>query len=106
MSFIFLSEKLFIDSAKDMEDKVNKIDLIIAALLDLATDSAGKDDVAEYTLDDGQTKIRTEFRGMSSILKAIDDYERLRQRYLNRLNGRVMRLVDSKSVIHGIGHRN
>lgn len=94
----FQSETLFIDSAANLEEKVKKLDLIIDALLDLATASAGKDDVAEYSLDDGQTKIRTQFRGMSSIMRAIDDYEKLRQRCLNRLNGRVMRLVDSKSV--------
>jgi len=104
MSFIFQSETLFIDSATDMEDKVKKIDLIINALLDLATNSAGKDDVSEYSLDDGQTKIRTQFRGMSSIVDAINDYEQLRQVYFNRLNGRVIQLRDSKSVIHGRGH--
>ena len=106
MAFIFESETLFIDSATDMEDKIVKIDLIIAALLDLATSSAGKDDVSEYMLDDGQTKIRTLFRGMSSILKAINDFESLRQVYFNRLNGRVMRLVDSKSIIHRLGRRH
>lgn len=95
----FQSETLFIDSRTNMAEKVVAIDLIIAALLTLATASAGKDDVAEYSLDDGQTKIRTEFRGMSSILKAIEDFERLRQQYLNRLNGRVMRLVPSENLV-------
>ena len=101
----FESETLFIDSFEDMEAKVAAIDLIIAALLTLAGGAAGKDDVEEYSLDDGQTKIRTKFRGMSSILKAIGDYEKLRQQYLNRLNGRVVRLVDSKSILHR-GHFN
>ena len=100
----FDSEQLFIDSRTDMAAKIDAIDLIIAALLTLASGAAGKDDVAEYSLDDGQTKIRTSFRGMSSILKAIKDYEQLRQQYLNRLNSRVVRLVDSKSVIRGFGH--
>ena len=103
MSFIFESESLFIDSATNMAEKVVKIDLIIAALLDLSLTAVGKQDIKEYTLDDGQTKIRTEFRGMSAILRAIDDYEGLRQRYFNRLNGRVMRLVDSKSVLARLG---
>lgn len=106
MSFTFQSETLFIDSATDMAEKVEKIDLIIAALLDLSLTAVGKQDIIEYTLDDGQTKIRTEFRGMSAILKAIDDYEGLRQRYFNRLNGRTFRLVDSKSVIFGLGRNH
>lgn len=105
MSFIFESETLFINSAKNMEEKIVKIDLIIAALLDLSINVAGKEDVSEYSLDDGQTKIRTAFRGISSIVKAIDDYEKIRQRCFNGLNGRVMQLRDSKSVIHPHGSR-
>lgn len=106
MSVIFQSETLFIDSATDMEAKIVKIDLIIEALLDLSLTAVGKQDIVEYTLDDGQTKIRTEFRGMSAILRAITDYEKLRQMYFNRLNGRTFRLVDSKSVIFGLRHNH
>ena len=103
MSFTFQSETLFIDSASDMADKVDKIDLIITALLDISLKAVGKQDIVEYTLDDGQTKIRTEFRSVSAIAQAIDDYEKIRQRYFNRLNGHTFRLVDSKSVLFGFG---
>jgi len=102
----FASEVLFIDSVTDMAAKVEAIDAIIAALLVIATSAAGNEDIEEYTLDDGQTKIRTRYRGMSAILKAIQDYEKLRQMYLNRLNGRVIRLVDSRSVLNRLGLRN
>ena len=105
MSF-FASETIYLDGIDDMLGKVKRIDAIIVALLTLAEGSAGKDDVVEYMLDDGQTKIRTQFRGMSSILKAIQDYEKLRQMYLNRLNGRIFRLVDSQSVITRNGHHH
>ena len=102
----FASEVLFIDSVTDMAAKVEAIDAIIAALLVIAASAVGNEDIEEYTLDDGQTKIRTRYRGMSAILKAIQDYEKLRQMYLNRLNGRVIRLVDSRSVLNRLGHRN
>ena len=106
MSFTFQSETLFIDSASDMAEKIKKIDAIITALLDLSLTAVGKQDIVEYTLGDGQTKIRTQFRGMSAILRAIDDYEKLRQRYFNRLNGHTFRLVDSKSVLIGFGRNH
>lgn len=102
----FQSETLYLDSVTDMLAKVKAIDAIIAALLVLAAGAVGKEDVKEYMLDDGQTKIRTEFRGMSAILKATTDYERLRQQYMNRLNGRTVRLVDSQSVISRDGHHS
>lgn len=102
----FASETLYIDSVTDMVAKVEAIDAIIAALLVIATSAVGNEDIEEYTLDDGQTKIRTRYRGMSAILKAIQDYEKLRQMYLNRLNGRVIRLVDSRSVLNRLGLRS
>lgn len=103
---VFDSETIYLNGVTEMFDKVKRIDAIIKALLTLAEGAAGNDDVVEYMLDDGQTKIRTEFRGMSSIMRAIKDYEALRQMYFNRLNGRTMRLVDSQSVITRDGHHH
>jgi len=99
----FESEELFINSRTNSAEKLKAIDLIIDALYTLAASAAGKDDVEEYSLDDGQTKIRTKFRGLTSITKAILSFEQLRSMHFNRLNGHVIRLVDSKSTA---GHRN
>lgn len=100
----FDSEVLFIESVDTLKGKVSNTEAIIAALQTTALKSAGNQDIDEYTLDDGQTKIRTSFRNIGQIIQAIKDFEQLKQMYLNTLNGRLVRLVDSKSVIHRHDH--
>jgi len=55
-------------------------------------------DIEEYTLDDGQSKISTKYRDIASVIKAIGDYEKLRQMYINRINGRIVRLIPANSI--------
>ncbi len=91
------SAAIFIQTAKCLEDKITKIDLIITALEDIAITGAGTDNLDEYELNDGQIKIKTSYRGVDAIAKSINEFERIRQRYVNRLNGRITRLVDGKN---------
>lgn len=91
------SADIYISSATTLREKITRIDAIITALEDTALVAAGKGDVTEYSLDDGQTKIRTVYRDAASIAVAIANFEQIKQRYVNRLNGRHIRLVDSKN---------
>ena len=101
---VYDSTSIFIQSATTLTAKIVRIDAIILLLEDTALKAAGGDDVEEYSLDDGQTKIKKVFRGSASILKAIYDYEKLRIMYANRLNGRVSRLVPSSTIKGGAGY--
>jgi 2C-methyl-D-erythritol 2,4-cyclodiphosphate synthase len=91
------SASIYIDCASDLRGKITRIDAIITALEDAALVAAAKGDITEYSLDDGQTKIRTVYRDASSIATAIANFEQIKQRYINRLNGRHVRLVDGKN---------
>lgn len=81
-----------------MCEKIEKIDAIISALEDTALQSAANDNIDEYWLDDGQSKIKTSYKGTDQIFKSIIAFERMRQIYVNRLNGFVVRMVDSRSL--------
>ncbi|MCK4884394.1 MAG: hypothetical protein KAS30_05965, partial [Candidatus Diapherotrites archaeon] len=59
---------------------------------------AMNDDITSYMLDDGQTKINTAYKGTDAVIKSIHEMEKLRTMYENRLNGRHVKLVDSKSL--------
>jgi len=88
----------YIESCTTLEDKIAAIDAIIDALILSAADIAGNgDQVNEYQLNDGQTIIREVYRGSERISSAITAFETIKQRYVSRLNGRVRRLVNSKS---------
>jgi len=89
----FDSAQLYLESSQTLADKVRKIDDIILALEAVALKAADREHISEYTLNDGQTTIRANYNGALGVLKAIEGYEALRQMYLNRLNGRMVRLV-------------
>lgn len=98
---IFDSAAIFIRSSTSLHDKIAKIDLVIEALLDNALEQATKDNIKEYSLNDGQTIIRTEYNNSMQVEKSIQAFERLRQIYVNGINGRMIRLIDGKSFDNG-----
>jgi len=80
--------------AKERIDKLNTlIDTLIAAQIEFAADPNKR----EYGLDDGQTKIKMIYRDLDAVSLAIIGYERLISLYVNRINGRVSRSMDSKN---------
>lgn len=91
------SASVYIATATTNAEKLAKVEAIIAALEDTALKSASNDDLSEYSLDDGQTKIKTVYRSTADVLKSLRGFEQLRQMYINRLNGRVVRLFDEGS---------
>lgn len=100
---VYENAAIYIETATSLNDKITKIDAVISALLSTALKSAANDHITEYNLDDGQTKIRTAYRGTAAIMNSIKEFETIKQMYVNQLNGRVMRLVDGKNFI---GNRN
>ena len=98
MAVYYDSAALYIEGSTSLCDKIGRIDTIIDALLTNALVAAEKDNIEEYSLNDGQTIIKTTYRGTESVMKSIKAFETLKQVYVNRLDGRVSRLVDSKSI--------
>jgi hypothetical protein len=91
------SADIYISSATTLRAKITRIDAIITALEDAALKGAATGNLTEYSLDDGQTKIKTAYRSMDDVEKSITAFERIKERYINKLNGRHVRLVDSKN---------
>lgn len=91
------SASIYINSSTTYADRIVKIDSIIEALLLLATTAAEKEDIQEYWLDSGQTKIKTVYRGMASIMASIQNFEKIKQYYINKINGHSFRLIDSSN---------
>lgn len=89
------------ESCTSIKAKIAKVDIIISSLMDTALKSVMNGDTVEYTLDTGQTKINKIFASTQSVTKAIKDYEAIRTMYVNKLNSRVVRLIDSKNFNRG-----
>lgn len=94
---IYDSAGIYIASRSSNLQKVIAIDAIISKLEEMALISAGTINIDEYSLDDGQTKIRTKYRSGADIATSIMDFMRIREIYVNRLNGRQIRLIDGRN---------
>lgn len=82
-----MNEILYIESANSLLEKIEKIDIIIDALLTQMELSASGSNIEEYSVDDGQIKIKTAYRDPVSMANAIFRFEQMRGRLLNKLNG-------------------
>lgn len=94
---IFDSTQIFIESKTSIAAKITAIDAVISALFGAAAKAAINSDITEYSLDDGQTKIKETYRGPQAILASIRVFEAQKQYYINQMNGRKIRLVDSRN---------
>jgi hypothetical protein len=95
----YFSESNYIESRQSLQDKIAGIDAIIAALIISAGKAATKDGIQEYWLDDGQTKIKTIYKGVDQIWSSINAFKRLKIEYQEQLTGgRITRLVDGKNL--------
>ena len=93
----FSSAQIYIECGRDLRDKINRLNAVITALETTALKAAETGNLDEYSLDDGQTKIRTKYRDAVAVANSITAFETIRQRYINQLNGRHVRLADSKN---------
>jgi multidrug efflux pump subunit AcrA (membrane-fusion protein) len=101
MALYFDNCGLYVQSATTLQAKIASIDAIIDALEAQALNAAATQNLTEYQLNDGQTIIRQTYRGAQGIANAINQFEAIKQRYVNRLNGRVYRAMDSKNFPNG-----
>ena len=96
---IYLTCIEYIRCSTDTQDKIARIDAIIVALEDSMLAGALKANIEEYSLDDGQTKIKTVFRDVKSIEDAITALERRKNKLINSCVGYRYGLQDGKVQI-------
>lgn len=90
----------YISTKTDYSSKIIAIDLLIdKMLLSIAEQSGGGSlsGISEYQLDDGQIKIKTSYNSIKDVEAGINSLEKLRQIYINRMNGRTVVLRDVNS---------
>jgi hypothetical protein len=94
-----MTEYQYIIDSTSLKERYDRITSIITALETQQLLEAGKSGVVSYSLDDGQTRISTQYRSPDQIMKAIEAYEKIRERILNQITGtRIVRLADAGSI--------
>lgn len=95
---IYASTGTYISEAKTNAERLARVEKVIDALLETAANSAGSDNITSYSMDDGQTKIQTTYKGVDAIMRSIAEFEKLKNYYKNQIDGRITRMVDSKNL--------
>ena len=94
-----MTEYQYIINSTDLKERYDRICQIVVALEEQQLAAVGNSDIDEYTLDDGQTKIKTVYRNPESIAKAILRYEQICNRILQELTGTgIVALRDAKAI--------
>lgn len=89
----YLTISQYIECKSTLREKIIAIDNVISAMELKLLESVDSANYSEYQMDDGQMKIRTMYRSPKDVTVGIQGLEVLKQRYVNRYNGRVTRLV-------------
>ena len=80
----FDSADIYIESAISVKDKITRIKAVITALETSALKAAANGNISEYSLDDGQTKIKTVYRNPTEVANSIQSFKKNKLRYYTR----------------------
>lgn len=95
---IYSSESEYIQSATTDSDKIVKIDTAISNLYDVVLTAVANEDVQEYSMDNGQTKIRKVYRSVKAVMQTIKALETMKTHYSNKLNGGIYNLQHKHTI--------
>jgi len=95
----FVSIRKYILSCKSVSEIIATIDKIILDLFLLAADpeTTNREYISEYSMDDGQMKVKAVYKDISSIMTSIEALNKMRTYYVNKSTGRSFRLIDGKN---------
>lgn len=98
---VYTSAYDYIHSTSDLAAQISKIKQIIAAYTQTLLDGAPQGGILEYSLDTGQSKMKTVYKSAESLTNQIKALENLCDFYIVRYNkiknGSITRLMDSKN---------
>lgn len=91
---------VYLESLQTMYDRMQALDALIdQAILKMADNINGAPaNISYYELDDGQVRIKTNYRSMEDLAKGLKALETMKNMYLNRAHGRVSVLQDRRTI--------
>jgi hypothetical protein len=86
------------DAGTDTKARINRLTAIITNLENAMANSATAD-IQNYTFNDGQSQISTNYRTLADLTHAIQIFETIRERLINRSTGRATVLRDADTLV-------
>ena len=88
----------YIKTAPDVAARINRLTSVIEALEISSLEAATNGEISSYSFNDGQSDIKTTYTTIPEIAKAIEMFEKLRERLINRSQGRLIILRDADTL--------
>jgi len=92
----YITISQYIESKSALIGKVATYDLLIEKMEATILDSTLSGVYNQMEVDDGQMKVRSNYRNIGDLISALEGLRKIRQDYINRFNGRVTRLVGGR----------
>jgi hypothetical protein len=89
MNTEYLTISQYVESKSKLIGKIATYDLLIEGMEASILEATVSGHLVQYEMDDGFMKVRSQFRSISDMTKALAGLETMRQRYINRYNGSV-----------------
>jgi hypothetical protein len=83
----------YVECKEKLIGKVAVYDLLIEGLEKSILEATVSGQYAEYEMDDGQMKVRSRFRSIDQMIAGMQGLRKIRQDYINQINGRGIRMV-------------
>lgn len=93
MNAEFTSVSAYFECKSKLIGKIATYDLLIESHEKAMIEGATSGHLLQYEMDDGQMKVRVQYRNMKDMTDAMNNLIKLRQYYINKANGRSIRLV-------------
>lgn len=90
-NYITISQ--YVEQKSKLVGKIATYDILIESMEGAIVTGIESGHLIQYEMDDGQMKVRAQYRDIGQMTEAISALEKIRQMYINRLNGRTIRLV-------------
>ena len=88
----------YIKAASDTVTRIIRLTNVIEALEISSLEAATNGEIASYSFNDGQSDIKTTYTTIPEIARAIEAFERIRERLINRSQGRLVILRDADTL--------
>lgn len=84
----YMTISQYVEAKSKLIGKIATYDILIEKMEASILEATVSGHLVQYELDDGFMKVRSQFRSVSDMTQALAGLETLRQRYINRHNGR------------------
>lgn len=89
----------YIKAAPDVTARITRLTAVIEALELCSLNAASNGEIASYSFNDGQSDIKTSYTSITEISRSIAMFEQIRERLINRAQGRVTILRDADTLV-------